>query len=80
MGGVKAVVPEDVWGGHKAPTPVQQAAMDQRSKDSARGGKMMLLVALQAASSAIKLSPARRLLRASPLPFAFEVVIAGRAI
>lgn len=58
MDGVKVTVPKDVWFGHETPTPVQQAAMDQRSEDSARGGKMLLLlllVTLQAASSAIEL-------------------------
>eukprot|EP00903_Cladosiphon_okamuranus_P017739 g16331.t1 len=36
--GVMVTVPEAVWVGHEAQTPVQQAASDQRSEDSARGG------------------------------------------
>ena len=46
MDGAKVTVPEAVWAGHVAPSAVQQAAMDQRSEDSARGGKMLSMLSM----------------------------------
>ena len=46
MDGAKVTIPMAVVEGNEAPTPLQQRAMDQRSEDSSRGGKLWFLYVL----------------------------------